>query len=266
MFLLVLAVPCSKRRAPQHRDSLGSSYKCSAGRYSSQKCKRFFSPVPGAAAKFDFEVFPIVQGTTTTTTETTTTETTTTKTTTTTRTTTTSTTTTTITHTNTTSTQTTTTTATTTTVTTASWVQFVKGMATTPVPGSSEDTLAVEVWIGGVLFCFILVFAAAAIAIVLKQQKLNREAIEKGTQGLDLPPQDTYDHGYNDFANDFGVPTATDGFGFGGGSMYDGFENKGQNVASAYVSRAVHFHPDGGRFDFVWPSARTLRGAYVWWA
>ena len=33
-----------------------------------------------------------------------------------------------------------------------------------------------------------------------------------------------------------------------------------------YASRAVQLHPHGGQFDFVWLSARTPHGAYVWWA
>jgi len=32
----------------------------------------------------------------------------------------------------------------------------------------------------------------------------------------------------------------------------------------SYASRAVQFHPHGGQSDFVWLSARTPRGAYVW--
>ena len=31
-----------------------------------------------------------------------------------------------------------------------------------------------------------------------------------------------------------------------------------------YASRAVQFHPHGGQSDFVWLSARTPHGAYVW--
>ena len=31
-----------------------------------------------------------------------------------------------------------------------------------------------------------------------------------------------------------------------------------------YASRAVQFHPHGGQFYFVWLSARTPHGAYVW--
>ena len=31
-----------------------------------------------------------------------------------------------------------------------------------------------------------------------------------------------------------------------------------------YASGAVQFHPHGGQFDFVWLSARTPHGAYVW--
>ena len=31
-----------------------------------------------------------------------------------------------------------------------------------------------------------------------------------------------------------------------------------------YASRAVQFHPHGGKSDFVWLSARTPHGAYVW--
>ena len=38
--------------------------------------------------------------------------------------------------------------------------------------------------------------------------------------------------------------------------------------AGGYVSRAVQFHPDGGRFDFVWLPARTMHPhvgpQYVW--
>ena len=30
------------------------------------------------------------------------------------------------------------------------------------------------------------------------------------------------------------------------------------------AARAVQFHPHGGQFDFVWLSARTPHGAYVW--
>ena len=36
------------------------------------------------------------------------------------------------------------------------------------------------------------------------------------------------------------------------------------NVLSGYASRAVQFHPHGGQSDFVWLSARTPHGAYVW--
>ena len=36
----------------------------------------------------------------------------------------------------------------------------------------------------------------------------------------------------------------------------------------AYASRAVQFHPNGGQYDFVWPSARTMHphggATYVW--
>ena len=32
-----------------------------------------------------------------------------------------------------------------------------------------------------------------------------------------------------------------------------------------YAPWAVHFHPNGGQFDFVWLSARTLHGAYAPW-
>ena len=32
----------------------------------------------------------------------------------------------------------------------------------------------------------------------------------------------------------------------------------------AWYLRAVQFHPHGGQFDFVWLSARTPHGAYVW--
>ena len=35
-------------------------------------------------------------------------------------------------------------------------------------------------------------------------------------------------------------------------------------AANVYASRAVQFHPHGGQFDFVWISARTPHGAYVW--
>ena len=35
-------------------------------------------------------------------------------------------------------------------------------------------------------------------------------------------------------------------------------------AAVQYASQAVQFHPDGGQFDFVWLSARTPHGAYVW--
>ena len=35
-------------------------------------------------------------------------------------------------------------------------------------------------------------------------------------------------------------------------------------VVRMYASRAVQFHPHGGQFDFVWLSARTPHGAYVW--
>ena len=31
-----------------------------------------------------------------------------------------------------------------------------------------------------------------------------------------------------------------------------------------YAPRAVQFHPHGGQSDFVWLSARTPHGAYVW--
>ena len=33
---------------------------------------------------------------------------------------------------------------------------------------------------------------------------------------------------------------------------------------ATYGSRAVQFHPHGGQSDFVWLSARTPHGAYVW--
>jgi len=41
-----------------------------------------------------------------------------------------------------------------------------------------------------------------------------------------------------------------------------------QRPAAGYASRAVQFHPDGGQFDSVWLSARTMHphGVYVWWA
>ena len=43
------------------------------------------------------------------------------------------------------------------------------------------------------------------------------------------------------------------------------FENNfPSQVNRVYVSRAVQFHPDGGRSDFVWLPARTPHGAYVW--
>ena len=35
-------------------------------------------------------------------------------------------------------------------------------------------------------------------------------------------------------------------------------------VYDKYASRAVQFHPHGGQSDFVWLSARTPHGAYVW--
>ena len=34
--------------------------------------------------------------------------------------------------------------------------------------------------------------------------------------------------------------------------------------ACVYASRAVQFHPHGGQSDFVWLSARTPHGVYVW--
>ena len=35
-------------------------------------------------------------------------------------------------------------------------------------------------------------------------------------------------------------------------------------AGESYASRAVQFHPHGGQSDFVWLSARTPHGAYVW--
>ena len=37
-----------------------------------------------------------------------------------------------------------------------------------------------------------------------------------------------------------------------------------QHLCVAPAARAVQFHPHGGQFDFVWLSARTPHGAYVW--
>ena len=39
---------------------------------------------------------------------------------------------------------------------------------------------------------------------------------------------------------------------------------RGRGLRLWYASRAVQFHPHGGQFDFVWLSARTPHGAYVW--
>ena len=38
------------------------------------------------------------------------------------------------------------------------------------------------------------------------------------------------------------------------------------DAVTMYASRAVQFHPHSGQFDFVWLSARTPHGAYVWCA
>ena len=43
--------------------------------------------------------------------------------------------------------------------------------------------------------------------------------------------------------------------------------HRGFNSSFGYLSgasRAVQFHPHGGQSDFVWLSARTPHGAYVW--
>ena len=41
---------------------------------------------------------------------------------------------------------------------------------------------------------------------------------------------------------------------------------QGNNLVPVYAPRAVQFHPNGGRFSFVWLPARTMHphGAYVW--
>ena len=39
---------------------------------------------------------------------------------------------------------------------------------------------------------------------------------------------------------------------------------EGDEAMRRYASTAVQFHPHGGQFDFVWLSARTPHGAYVW--
>jgi len=42
------------------------------------------------------------------------------------------------------------------------------------------------------------------------------------------------------------------------------WNDEGETQFFTYAPRAVQFHPHGGQSDFVWLSARTPHGAYVW--
>ena len=86
--------------------------------------------------------------------------------------------------------------------------------------------------------------------------------------------------GTNSAGSTSGTPAATDaaatmtavfldagpsGFGiqFGGADDDESRAAFGLGIYVAYASRAAQLHPNKGQFDFVWPSVRTPRGAYV---